>query len=147
MKQPPTAMGMVRMDLIPDRSALTRSGGASSGASPGSRSKRMVSPREELLVVPGRFRPDQRVDVRLNGWARPGVRGTEALAVAGELELVWRLTQWVGNKLDRIIPLLELIAALSLEGSFSVAVRSAVALPVGALHAGRPRAWRRNAQA
>ena len=50
----------------------------------------------------------------LNGWGR--LVGLVGVPGAISLYLVWWLTQWVGDKLDRIIHLLELIAALHVAG-------------------------------
>jgi hypothetical protein len=50
----------------------------------------------------------------LNGWGR--LLGLVGVPGAISLYLVWWLTQWVGGKLDRIIQLLELIAALHVAG-------------------------------
>ena len=50
----------------------------------------------------------------LNGWAR--LLGLVGVPGVISLYLVWWLTQWMGTKLDRIIQLLELIAALHVAG-------------------------------
>ena len=50
----------------------------------------------------------------LNGWGR--LLGLVGVPGAISLYLVWWLTQWMGTKLDRIIQLLELIAALHVAG-------------------------------
>jgi len=50
----------------------------------------------------------------LNGGGR--LLGLVGVPGAISLYLVWWLTQWVGTKLDRIIQLLELIAALHVAG-------------------------------
>jgi hypothetical protein len=50
----------------------------------------------------------------LNGWGR--LLGLVGVPGVISLYLVWWLTQWVGTKLDRIIQLLELIAALHVAG-------------------------------
>ena len=50
----------------------------------------------------------------LNGWGR--LLGLVGVPGAISLYLVWWLTQGVGAKLDRIIQLLELIAALHVAG-------------------------------
>ena len=50
----------------------------------------------------------------LNGWGR--LVGLVGVPGAISLYLVWWLTQWVGDKLDRIVQLLELIAALHVAG-------------------------------
>ena len=50
----------------------------------------------------------------LNGWGR--LLGLVGVPGVISLYLVWWLTQWVGTKLDRIIQLLELIAALHVVG-------------------------------
>ena len=59
-------------------------------------------------------RPDVPANGPLNGWGR--LLGLVGVPGAISLYFVWWLTQWVGGKLDRIIQLLELIAALHVAG-------------------------------
>jgi hypothetical protein len=58
--------------------------------------------------------PHARSHGPLNGWGR--LLGLVGVPGVISLYLVWWLTQWVGTKLDRIIQLLELIAALHVVG-------------------------------
>ena len=59
-------------------------------------------------------RPETLPNGPLNGWGR--LLGLVGVPGVISLYLVWWLTQWVGTKLDRIIQLLELIAALHVAG-------------------------------